>query len=303
LLAGFGASTVSYLRERQARERAVIAEQREIDLRQQAELRARITQMTLLLSQENFQQADELLAETPAAQPNVEAAAVLRSVGEWHARQNRWEQAAERLNILLMINEFDGWDTVTLDYLGCGAVLVELDDKEPYYRFRRAAIARFIAVTHPFADRILKISLLLPVDKALIRSLTPLFEVTLETFKADSSEGREDTFRAAWQCISLALFEYRRGEYASAEEWSRRCLNYSEYNAPRIATARLLLAMSLQRLQQTDAARAELSLGRGLVEDKYRYALDHGGAVQGFWFDWEFARILLQEADGLIPPG
>ena len=29
---------------------------------------------------------------------------------------------------------------------------------------------------------------------------------------------------------------------------------------------------------------------------------DHGTPVQGFWFDWEFARIMLAESGALIAP-
>jgi serine/threonine protein kinase len=301
LMAGLSTSTWLLLRERTARQRAVVAEQREIDLRQQAELRAKITQMTLLLNQEAYPKIEEILTETPLTRPNVEAAVVLRAVGEWHARQGRWKESAQRLTQLLQVNEFDGWDVVTLDYLGCGAAVGKLNDRQAYDEFRRAALARFAGMTHPFADRIVKISLLQPAEKKMLDELAPLSEIVLQTFKTDSSQGQEDTFRAAWQCISLALIEYRRGNYLKAEEWARRCLAYTEHNAPRIATARVILAMSLQQLHAPEAARIELEQGRTLVETKFRTPLDHGSAVYGFWFDWEFARILLREAETMIP--
>jgi serine/threonine protein kinase/tetratricopeptide (TPR) repeat protein len=297
LLVGLSTSTWLLIRERAARRRAVVAEQRAVELLQQAELRAKVTQMTLLLSQESYPEIEVLLTETPINRPSVEAATVLRAVGEWHARQGRWKQAASRLTQLLEVNIFDGLDTVTLDYLGCGSVLVELGDQQAYEAFRQGAIARFAGMTHPFADRIVKITLLLPADKATIEKLSPLNEVTLQTFKNDSSQNNEDTFRAAWQCISLALIEYRKGNYLKAEEWSRRCLFYTEYNAPRIATARIILGLSLHQLNSTAAARSEIAKARELTEEKLRNPLDHGSAVHGFWFDWEFARILLREAE------
>jgi len=296
LLAGLSASTWLFIRERAARQRAVMAEQRAVELRQQAELRAKVTQMTLLLNQEAYTDIEELLAQTPITRPSVEAAAVLRAVGEWHARQGRWKQAAQHLTQLLEIDQFDGVDTVTLDYLGCGTALVELGDQKAYETFRHAAAVRFADLSHPFADRVVKISLLRPTDRTLIEMLTPLQDVTLKTFKADSAQGHEDTFRAAWQCVSLALIEYRKGNFLKAQEWARRCLAYTEYNAPRIATARIILGMSLDRLNSSELARAELSKAEDLVKEKFRYPLDHGSAVHGFWFDWEFARILLRES-------
>ena len=132
-----------------------------------------------------------------------------------------------------------------------------------------------------------------------MRALTPLAEAAAKSF-ATNLTADEDVFLAAWRSVSLALMEYRRGNYTKAAEWCRRCLSYSEYNAPRAATARVILAMACQHLGQTDEARSELALGRESIENRFKSGLDRGTGVQGFWFDWLFARILLREAAELI---
>lgn len=310
LVIGLGVSTWMFFREREARRRAVAAEQQqaglrqeaeraranEAELRRQAEVREKITQAALLVSQDRLNEADNLLDGISLAQPTVEGAAVFRAVGEWHALENRWKKAADRFGALLRINQLDGWDVCTLDYLECGPSLIELGDIDGYERFRKAAISRFAGTQFPVADRIVKICLLLPADKKVMDSLNPLTQVTEKSFTDADAAG--DIFRASWRAVSLALLEYRRGDYAGAVDWSRRCLAYPEYNAPRSATARIILAMSLQHLQQTDEARSELAKGRDAVETKFENALDRGIAEQGFWFDWVFARILLREAGG-----
>jgi hypothetical protein len=310
LVIGLGVSTWMFFREREARRRAVAAEQQqaglrqeaeraranEAELRRQAEVREKITQAALLVSQDRLNEADDLLDGISLAQPTVEGAAVFRAVGEWHALENRWKKAADRFGALLRINQLDGWDVCTLDYLECGPSLIELGDIDGYERFRQAAISRFAGTQFPVADRIVKICLLLPADKKVMDSLNPLTQVTEKSFTDADAAG--DIFRASWRAVSLALLEYRRGDYAGAVDWSRRCLAYPEYNAPRSATARIILAMSLQHLQQTDEARSELAKGRDAVETKFENALDRGIAEQGFWFDWVFARILLREAGG-----
>ena len=53
-------------------------------------------------------------------------------------------------------------------------------------------------------------------------------------------------------------------------------------------------------MNRPEEARAELSQGEKLIEDKFRSGLDRGTGVQGFWFDWVFAHILLREATTLI---
>jgi tetratricopeptide (TPR) repeat protein len=168
-----------------------------------------------------------------------------------------------------------------------------------YERFRQAIIAHVADAVYPFTDRIIKISLLRPADEKMLKALEPLAEEAGKSF-ATNVNADGDVFLAAWRSVSLGLMEYRRGDYTKAAAWCQRCLNYSEYNAPRAATARVILAMACQQLGQSDEARSELAQGRKIIEDKFQSGLDRGTGVQGFWFDWLFGRILLGEATALI---
>jgi hypothetical protein len=298
LVAGFGTSTWLFLKEREARRRAVSAEQQQARLRYEAEMREKISSAALLVSQERFEEADKLLNDIILNQPTVEGATALRSVAEWHALRQQWRQAADRTALLIQVNQLDGSDVASLDYLRAGTVLIELGDINRYERFRQAAIARFTAAPCPFADRVVKISLLLPANERLLDSLRLLAEETAKHLALADQGG--DDFTAAWRSISLGLLEYRRNNYVKAVEWCRRCLAYPGANAPRTATARIILAMSCHRLGQEEEARAELLAGREIVESKFRQRLDAGGPVQGFWFDWIFARVLLRESLALL---
>ena len=298
LIAGLGTSTWLFLKEREAHQRAIAAEQQQARLRAVAELREKISSAALFVTQERFEEADKLLNEISLAQPTVEGAAVLRSVAEWHALRLQWRQAAERATLLLQVNQLDGSDMSTLDHLRGGPVLIEQGDINGYERFRQEAIARYSAAPCPFADRIVKVSLLLPANDRLIESLRPLAEETTRHL-AEADKGGDD-FTAAWRSVSLGLLEYRRGNHAKAAEWSRRCLAYPGTNAPRTATAQIILAMASHRLGQHDEARAGLAAGQQIIEQKFRTRLDAGGPVHGFWFDWAFARILLRECVALL---
>jgi eukaryotic-like serine/threonine-protein kinase len=300
LVLGTGMSTWLFLKEREARHRAVAAERQEARLRQDAEARERITHAALLVSQERYGEADSLLEGMPLSQPTLEGAAVLRSLGEWHALQGRWRQAADRFSLLLQVDQLDGPDVATLDCLECGPPLVELGDTARYEQFCREAIARYSGKPCPFADRIVKITLLRPQGPRMLESLGPLGQATAEAFKAADASGA--IFEASWRAVSLALWEYRRGNFATAEAWCRRCLAYPEFNAPRAATAHVILAMACDRRGRGDEARAELKAGRDIIAAKFRSRLDRGTPVQGFWFDWEFARILLREAQAQVDP-
>jgi serine/threonine protein kinase len=300
LVIGTGTSTWLFLKERQAHQRAVAAEQQQARLRHEAEIREKITQAALLVSQDKFAEADAILREISLTQPTVEGAAVFRSVGEWHAIHNRWREAADRFGQLLRVNQLDGLDASTLDYLRCGPAVLGSGDTSAYERFRQEAINRFTGLPCPFADRIVKISLLQPANEKILESLGPLAETTAK-YLAEADQGG-DVFTAAWRSVSLGLLEYRRGNHLKAVEWCRHCLAYPEANAPRTATAHVILALSCQRLGRVAEARTELLAGREIVESKSRTRADRGTPVQGFWFDWEFVQILLRESTTAMGP-
>lgn len=298
LVIGLGASTWLFIKERDARQRAVAAEHQQVRLREQAEEREQLTQAALMVSQERFEEADHLLSGITLNDSTLEGAAVFRSVGEWHAINGRWREAARHFRVLLQINHLETADVHSLDFLEYGPALIELGNLSGYERFRQEAIARFADKQSPFSDRIVKISLLAPANDEILASLQPLIGQTTRTWEEANASG--SSFEAAWRAMSLALFEYRRGDYFAAIAWSQRSLNYSNRNGPRIATVSLIHAMALYRIGRYEEARTEFRRGRQLVEEKFEGEIDRGTPVQGFWFDWAFARILLREASGLL---
>jgi hypothetical protein len=195
----------------------------------------------------------------------------------------------------LQIDQLDGADACTLDFLRYGPTLIELGDTNGYEQFRQEAISHFNGGIYPFADRIVKISLLLPADEKLLKTLEPQAGATAQSITTNA-DANADIFLAAWHSVSLALMEYRRGNFAGAADWCRQSLNYPEYIAPRTATARIILAMADQKLGKVGDARSQLADAREIIENKFQSQLDLGTPVSGFWFDWVFARILLDEA-------
>jgi len=300
LVAGLGTSTWLYLREREARERAVAAEQQQAMLRQEAEIRERIAQTALLISLERVEQADRLLAGVALEGATVEGAAVYRMVGEWHALARRWDAASDRFEALLRVNSLDGWDALSLDYLRCGPALVELGDAARYDRFREAAILRFSGAHNLYADRILKVSLLVPADPQVLARLRPIVSDTERAFA--EAEASQDPFPAAWRAVSLALWSLRCGDAEAALRWGRRCLAYPESNASRTAAARAIMALAELALGRGEVARADADAVRELVESRLRGTPDLGNPMNGFWFDWLFVGILLREAESGLRP-
>ncbi|HVU35362.1 MAG TPA: serine/threonine-protein kinase [Opitutaceae bacterium] len=301
LIIGMGTSTWLFLREREARRRAVDAEQQETRLRHDAELRQKLTQAALLVSQDRFQEADALLGSVSVSQPTVEGAAVFRSLGEWHAINLRWRQAAERFDVLLRTDQLDGWDVSTLDYLRQGPALVESGDLAGYDKFREDVIARYGSMPVAAGDRIVKICLLVPANDRVMVALRVYANGTAASLSAAEANG--DPFTAAWRAVSLALWEYRCGDYAKAANWGERCLGYAgSANPPRNAAAQVVLAMADQQLGRAAEARKQFEQAREIINAACKDHLSRGSPVQGFWFDWALARVLLREAAALIEP-
>jgi serine/threonine protein kinase len=255
--------------------------------------------------EEQVLQADRSLAPAGVAPGSLASAADYRALGEWHALRQEWPKAAEWFGALLKVNQLEHWDIATLDYLACGAVLAESGDRRRFEDFRDEAILRFKgADIQAAAERIIKISLLQPADGKVLAALAPLTEVAARPF-ARADEGPEIiAFREAWRAISLALLEYRSGRYAKAIEWCRSSLACRQDIPVRTGTAHLILAMSLERGGKHEAALSELEQARKIIESGFDTGLKQGRWDRGLWFDWVFARVLLQQAKELLeaPP-
>jgi hypothetical protein len=293
LLMGTVTSTWLYVKERDARRRAVAAEREQASLRHEAELRENVTKAASLVIFEKYAEADKLLGGVALEKPSFEAAGVMRTLGEWHALNGRWRQASERFTTLAKVDRLDNLYIATADQLELGSALVESGDLNGYERFRQESLARFAGTTNPVADRLIKINLLLPANPQMMQSLLPLGEVAEKIY---AEVDNRIPWMAAWHALSLALFEYRRGDYAESANWCHRCLAYPDQNASRNATARLILAMSCWRMNQLQEANSEFDEAQMMIETKFKNGLDMGTGADGFWFDWVFARILLRES-------
>jgi serine/threonine protein kinase len=304
LIVGLGAATWMFFREREARheqvrlrEQAELAERREAELRRQAEAKERINQAAVFVSQGKFEAASRLLDEikTVPQEPSFDGVAAYRRVGEWLALQQRWGPAANRFYPLMEIDKLDTWQVVTLDYQACGVLLAECGDVERYEQFCRAAIGRFSSTTNgDMAGRILKTCLLFPPERSLREQLAPMAQLAEEHFRPMPA----DQF-PAWASVHLALWEYRHGNSAAAEEWCQRGIERSGDDSALNATVRSILAMSLQRRGLLKEAAQEMARAQRTLEARFNTGLLPGD-VQGYWFDWVFARILWREGVRLM---
>ncbi|MEI6603983.1 MAG: serine/threonine-protein kinase [Verrucomicrobiota bacterium] len=285
LAVGFGVSTWLFIREREAH-------MEQVRLRKEAENRQRLTQATVLLARDQFGEADELLQEIPATEASLEYATLYRTLGGWHAIHGRWQKAGERFAVLSQMNDSA---EVTMDYLRQAPVLISAGDMAGYDHFRRSAIARYTNTTDPvLAERVVKVSLLTPTDRRMVRELQPLAEIAAQSLAESGPD--VNVGLAAWRAFSLALMKFREDDYAGAVALCDRSLEYYFSNDALSANRGAVLAMVHFRLGQTDAARAELDRCRDAIAAQRRASPN----FYWYWFDWAFAAVLLDEAAAMI---
>ena len=305
LIAGLVVSTHLFFQEREARFEAERARANEMQLRQEAEAREKVTQATVLLSHGEVAEADALLDPIPIAlfSPSTEATSVFRTLGEWNMFQGKWKQAANRYAVLVQVNQVDKedrTDAATADLLMAAPLLIEAGDLNGYDRIRRMALARLATTANPAAaEQLIKTSLLLPADDSLMKLMPSLAQVTAASIEFFDPKVNGESYIAAWRAFALALLEYRRGHLVEAQDWLRKCAGFPDQSPSCVASVHLLRSMILTQLGQIEAAGDELKQGREMVDARFRQKLDYGDNKTGKLQGWIMTPIFLSEAKKL----
>ena len=203
----------------------------------------------------------------------------------------------DRFALLIQIHQPDDWDASTLDILRYSSLLLILGDVASYEQFRQSTVACYVGSTNPVsAERVIKMSLLTPASDGFLATLAPL-EITLSNSLACVSliDGWHRG-SAQWQALSLALAEYRRGNYAGVEKWHDKAVTYNADNYTCDLMFQVVLGMAHYQAGNTQQARKQLASAGQIIERHF----SQPSGNDDFWFDWVLARILLREATGLM---
>ena len=305
LIAGLVVSTHLFFQEREARFEAERARANEMQLRQEAEAREKVTQATVLLSHGEVAEADALLDPIPIAlfSPSTEATSVFRTLGDWNMLLGKWKEAANRYAVLVQVNQVDKedrTDAATADLLMAAPLLIEAGDLTGYDRIRRMALARLATTANPAAaEQLIKTSLLLPADDSLMKLMPSLAQVTAASIEFFDPKVNSGYYIAAWRAFALALLEYRRGHFAEAQDWLRKCAGFPDQSPSCVASVHLLRSMIFTQLGQPGPAGDELKQGQEMVDARFRQKLDYGDNKTGKLPGWIMTPVFLSEAKKL----
>jgi serine/threonine protein kinase len=285
LIIGLGTSTVLFFREREAR-------QQQAKLLAEAEKNETITHAVFLVREGKPGEADALLEQihTPPLRPSFDSVSAFRGVGDWLALQQKWPEAVRRYAFVIHLDELDTWAPVSLDYQAYAVLLVEAGDFSTYAQFCRTTAVRYAGETNEDAVcRILKSCLLRPLDAELIAALQPLGKI------ADRWAAKYPN--SQWAVIPASLWHYRCGDYRGAAERALTKGDQSDVSAA-TATGCAILGMALFHEGKVEEAKRNMARARKIVDAGFFRRMGNG--LQGYWYDWLFARILLDEAESTI---
>ncbi|MBN8460374.1 MAG: serine/threonine protein kinase [Verrucomicrobia bacterium] len=314
LAMGFGTSTWLFLREKesrreQARQRALAEQSRaaEAALRERAEAGEVCAHAAVRLFYGDLAEADRIVANIPEdlVPPSLEAADLFSKLGDWHLAALRWPQASKCFSLLVESKssvDTSDTDSVSRNLLPAVAAACEAEDWNRYERLRKIAVQRFGETRHPVvAEQIVKVSLLKPADPSIMARLAPLGGFISDALAGNPTLETTPNLKA-WACFSMALWDYRKGEFETSIQWAQKSLDLEDKNPARVSSVKLLLAMVHFRMGRPQDARDLLHEAAPTVRtilsgDIQAWSNNSLGIV---WPDWANAHVLLNEAETLI---
>jgi tetratricopeptide (TPR) repeat protein len=294
LVLGLSLSLYLFIKEREAHRRAVVAEKRQAELREEAErglaierryremqpIAEKMTEAGRLMSRGEFDKAEELImGQNLVGFP--QSSMIFNALGDGHCWRGQYEAAITNFTRSTMEDP-----TNYLAYQCLAPLLLQSGRIDDYQRLRQKILSQFASTSVPAtAASLARACLLSPATTNDLEKMMKLIQVA-------TSPGQD---QSAAQDIELlrGLGEYRQQHFAGAlETLSGAGTNLA--NTSRTACALAVLAMAQQHLGNPAAARDFLAKG---LELSARKTPD---ADIRYWMDPLTARLLIQEAKTAI---
>jgi tetratricopeptide (TPR) repeat protein len=247
LALGFAVSLNLYIKEKTALRRALQVEQEEVGLRKQAEAGLEIERKQreyaeignklwragVLLSQSQFDQAEELMKDVPLI---PQTAAIYNVLGTVYARSGKLDKAITNFAKCATVQPTNDFGFHCLLPL-----LAQTGRANDFEKWRSKALDQFGSTTDPeVAGRMALDCLILPASDEIAQRAVKMLDKTAATPPRPSAE------------FARGLAEYRQGQFASATNRLKKTIDLLEnHNTER--QARLILAMARRKMGRADA--------------------------------------------------
>lgn len=269
---------------------AEAARKEESRLRMQADARANVSRVAMLLDQGRIDEADALRQEFPMSsiEPSLEAAAVFRALGDWHAKAGRMDQALPCYRLLVQANRFDQPDKVLLgvDLLVLAAAFVEFAPEE-YRSYRKEVVETYMPPGgSEQAEHLLKFCVLGPIEPELLEKLGPAVDAL--------EESRIKGYNS-WEALAMSLYHLRRGDANAAIETGM--VGLADPSIKLTCQAAIHASMAMAYRDRGDALEAAKQIETAAEFLRKTHGTDSiaGQPVPAVWWDRSMAQSLVQE--------
>jgi eukaryotic-like serine/threonine-protein kinase len=285
LVLGLILSLYLFVEERSALKRAVVAEQKEKQLREQAErsseMGRQLTKAGLLLMGGKYDESERIV---DSVAPHSTMVPFYNTFGSIHARHAEWQAALTNWSRVVQYAPDDH-----IGYMNLAPLLLQLDEVNGYKQCRTEIIQHFGNTTDPrIAERMAKTSLILPPTAEDLVSIAKMAEVAGKGEVNDSNWG--------YNLVAMGLAEYRLGHYDRASELLTKALPLDIGSTSR-TEAWVTLAMTEYQLGQSNQCRYFFTNAVNSIN----HTLPRAGHLDDQWYDWINIHVLLKEALATIP--
>jgi tetratricopeptide (TPR) repeat protein len=265
------------------RERAESVAALEAKLRQHAEIGAKYTEAGMLMSQNKYQEAENVMNAIPVHLPS--ASAIFTVLGLVHAQRGEWPAAITNYSKVVELLPDDHFA-----YYVLAPLLLQVGDVDGYRNHRERILRQFGGTSDPrIGERMTKACLLLPPSPADLQTVQKMADVAVAA----------GTDQPDWVYYQFAkgLAEYRSGHFDEASRWLTQVIDHEGYY-DRAVQACAVLAMAQYQLKQPEQARATLANGIKIADTNLPKPASHYFGQT--WHDWIIDQVLMREAQSLI---
>jgi tetratricopeptide (TPR) repeat protein len=234
--------------------------------REYAEIGNKLWRAGVLMSQDQFDQAEELMKDVP---PIPQSAAIYNVLGMVRARWGKLDQAITNYVKCATVQP-----TNDIGFHCLLPVLAQTGRTNDFEEWRRKALDQFGSTTDPeVAERMALDCLILPASDEVVQRAVKMLDDTAATPPRPSAE------------FVKGLAEYRQGQFARAAARLEKAVDF-QVNSNAAKQARLILAMAHSKLGKADDT--------PIINDK-EFSLSGGD-----WNEQMTTLLFAREARGII---
>lgn len=305
IIAGMAVSLWLYVRESRAltvqarllKEAKAYQEEKAV-IRRQAEDRAVVSRVAVLVSEGKVQEADAFLRANPVeyVEPSREAVEIFRTVGHWSGQHRDWKQALACFRKLDQANRHGNPVAIieSRDLMPLAPLILNQEGVASYNQLRNQILLNYLPVQSTrSAQQVLKVCLLTPVEPEMLEALKDVTKIC----QSNVAGPNKIYPNPDWEAFSMALYSLRSGNPKAVLEWKEKGMTTNPLSRVCATAMRCLGAHASFQLGDVSGAELALAEVRAILAEP-----PNSSEYPWTWWDWLIVEILLRETEAAMNP-